>query len=108
MGPRRKKNKQSIPHDDPDSTQSDNTLPHKLPPLSTTQNNNQHQSDTDNLVSDATQPSSASESPSTSISAPDKRGSWYKGASWRSKATPVAQATHESISVAGGATNESL
>ncbi|KAH0380211.1 hypothetical protein KCU92_g7730, partial [Aureobasidium melanogenum] len=108
MGPRRKKNKQSTPHDDPDSTQSDNTLPHKLPPLSTTQNNNQHQSDTDKLVSDATQPSSASESPSTSISAPDKRGSWYKGASWRSKATPVAQATHESISVAGGATNESL
>ncbi|KAI4744805.1 hypothetical protein E4T50_04792 [Aureobasidium sp. EXF-12298] len=108
MGPRRKKNKQSTPHDDPDSTQSDNTLPHKLPPLSTTQNNNQHQSDTDKLASDATQPSSASNSPSTSISTPDKRGSWYKGASWRSKATPVAQATHESISVAGGATNESL
>lgn len=108
MGPRRKKNKTSTPQDDPDSTQSDNTLPHKVPPLSTTQTDPQQQSDTDKTGSDLNQPSSASASPSTSISTADKRGSWYKGASWRSKANPVAQATHESISVAGGATNESL
>ncbi|CAD0087414.1 unnamed protein product [Aureobasidium mustum] len=108
MGPRRKKNKTSTPQDDPDSTQSDNTLPHKVPPLSTTQTNNQPQSDLDKTGSDVNQPSSASNSPSTSISTADKRSSWYKGASWRSKANPVAQATHESISVAGGATNESL
>ncbi|KAK6004883.1 hypothetical protein QM012_007662 [Aureobasidium pullulans] len=108
MGPRRKKNKQSTRQDDPDSTQSDNPLPHKLPSLSTTQTDPQPQSDTDKTSPDVNQPSGASGSPSTSISTPDKRGSWYKGASWRSKANPVTQATHESISVAGGATNESL
>ncbi|GAB7354171.1 hypothetical protein MBLNU459_g4725t1 [Dothideomycetes sp. NU459] len=36
------------------------------------------------------------------------RASWYNGGSWRSKASPVAQATRESISVAGGATSEAL
>lgn len=35
--------------------------------------------------------------------------SWYnKTGSWRAKASPVAQATRESISVAGGATSEAL
>ncbi|KAL1296580.1 hypothetical protein AAFC00_000077 [Neodothiora populina] len=37
------------------------------------------------------------------------RASWYnKSGSWRAKASPVAQATRESISVAGGATSEAL
>lgn len=36
------------------------------------------------------------------------RTSWYNGGSWRAKASPVAQATRESISVAGGATSEAL
>lgn len=36
------------------------------------------------------------------------RASWYNGGSWRAKASPVAQATRESISVAGGATSEAL
>ena len=108
MGPRRKKNKTSTPQDDPDSAQSDNTLPHKIPPLSTTQGNSQQNSDTDKTASHGKQPSISSNSPSTPSSAADKRSSWYKGAPWRSKATPVAQTTHESISVTGGATNESL
>jgi hypothetical protein len=108
MGPRRKKNKQSTPQDDPDSTQSDNTLPHKIPPLSTTQGNSQQTPDSDKVISHGKQPSVSSNSPQTPSSAADKRSSWYKGAPWRSKANPVAQATHESISVAGGATNESL
>ena len=108
MGPRRKKNKTSTPQDDPYSAQSDNTLPHKIPPLSTTQGNSQQNSDTDKTASHGKQPSISSNSPSTPSSAADKRSSWYKGAPWRSKATPVAQTTHESISVTGGATNESL
>jgi hypothetical protein len=111
MGPRRKKNKQSTPQDDPDSTQSDNTLPHKIPPFSTTQGNSEQPSDTDKTSYHGKQPSVSSVSPSTPStpsSAADKRSSWYKGAPWRSKANPVAQATHENISVAGGATNESL
>ncbi|KAI5205022.1 hypothetical protein E4T39_03131 [Aureobasidium subglaciale] len=107
MGPRRKKTKQSDPQDDPDSTQSDNTLPHKTTPLQTDQDKAQL-SDSDKTLSDLKQPSNASNSPVTPTSAADKRGSWYKGGSWRSKANPVAQATHESISVAGGSTNESL
>ncbi|KEQ78224.1 hypothetical protein M436DRAFT_36685 [Aureobasidium namibiae CBS 147.97] len=108
MGPRRKKNKPSTPLDDPDSTQSDNTLPHKIPPLSTAQGHSQPQSDTTQAVSHAKQSSVSFISPSTPSSTAEKRSSWYKGAPWRSKANPVAQATHESISVAGGATNESL
>ena len=108
MGPRRKKNKPSTPQDDPDSTQSDNPLPHKIPPLSTAQENSQPQSDTVQAISHGKQPSVSSISPSTPSSTAEKRSSWYKGAPWRSKANPVAQATHENISVAGGATNESL
>ncbi|KAI4718414.1 hypothetical protein E4T48_05379 [Aureobasidium sp. EXF-10727] len=108
MGPRRKKNKQSTPQDDPDSTQSDNPLPHKTPPLSTIQGDSRQQSDTNRDASDARRPSNTSDSPSTPTSTTDKRGSWYKGAPWRSKAKPIAQATHESISVSGGATSESL
>jgi hypothetical protein len=109
MGPRRKKNKPSASEDDPDSTQSNNTtLPHNIPPLSTTQGNALPGPDSDKIPSHAKQPSVSSISPSTPSSIADKRSSWYKGAPWRSKASPVAQATHESISVAGGATNESL
>jgi hypothetical protein len=109
MGPRRKKNKPSTSQDDPDSTQSDNTtLPHKIPPLSITQGNSLQNADSDKTLSHGKQPSVSSNSPSTPSSIADKRSSWYKGAPWRSKASPVAQATHESISVAGGATNESL
>ncbi|GAB7357924.1 hypothetical protein MBLNU230_g0091t1 [Neophaeotheca triangularis] len=36
------------------------------------------------------------------------RSSWYSTASWRSKASPVAQVARESISVAQGATSEAL
>lgn len=38
----------------------------------------------------------------------NNRSSWYSTASWRSKASPVAQVARESISVAQGATSESL
>ncbi|THY84035.1 hypothetical protein D6C95_08281 [Aureobasidium pullulans] len=107
MGPRRKKTKQSTPQDDPESTQSDNTLPHKIPPVATSQDA-PRQSEGDRTVSDRTSQGSMSNAPSTPTCTADKRGSWYKGGSWRSKANPVAQATHESISVTGGSTNESL
>ncbi|KAI5238771.1 hypothetical protein E4T43_07222 [Aureobasidium subglaciale] len=107
MGPRRKKTKQSEGQDEPDSTQSDNTLPHKTTPLQTDQDKAQG-SGSEKPLSNPSQSSNTSSSPATPTSTPDKRGSWYKGGSWRSKANPVAQATHESISVAGGSTNESL
>lgn len=103
MAPRRKKSKQSSHDQDPDSTQSDNTLPHKSPPVPTSQHKPQESGSEDKKAQ-----SNPSASPPTPTQQADKRASWYKGGSWRSKASPVAQATRESISVAGGATSESL
>lgn len=50
----------------------------------------------------------ANKDTSTQSDQSSKRASWYNGGSWRAKASPVAQATRESISVAGGATSEAL
>lgn len=125
MGPQRKKSK---PNPEASSSQSPSTPQHQThshsqspeeqsqkPPaqnstkadtdVTTTDPHSQsgkHSTNLDNSSPNGTRPTTAK-----SEKAP-ARNSWYNGGSWRAKASPVAQATRESISVAGGATTEAL
>ncbi|KAF1345899.1 hypothetical protein BDV97DRAFT_401279 [Delphinella strobiligena] len=108
MGPRRKKSKPNSQapidqaKDQPAHPQNQDTNPSTTPPSPAKPTKGTCSSN------DVSPDEPSNKDTFTQSDQPSNRTSWYNGGSWRAKASPVAQATRESISVAGGATSEAL
>lgn len=107
MGPQRKKSK---PNNQADIDQLQNTQSERNQQGQSNQKTRQNPQPESDTQASSSSSNTLPEADTTSLKSNRRssRSSWYNGGSWRAKATPVAQATRESISVAGGATSEAL